>query len=268
MAMLGYGYFPPMQRSIQYYALMQGLQKEYLPDHVTKIEYFDGTQFLPTSQALQAAAHKRGQVRVTYKGGLVIAVNLNPTDSVTISQAGGTYTLPPYGWVASRGRTGNALGGTGILPVPGASPGRTGILPVSGASPALLAFSAIVDGQRLDYVSCPEYTYLNTGDKSRRVGPLQVTGAAWLKRDGKGWLLIPCGKLGQWGPDQRLTQIPADRGCPELILDTASLGLKQFSVSALGEMGETETVSTEVLTDGRLKINVAGKDRAYKISSK
>ncbi|MHB8996867.1 MAG: hypothetical protein ACYC63_16585 [Armatimonadota bacterium] len=248
MTMLGYGYFPPMQRSIQYYALMQGLQREYLPDQVTKIEYYDGQQFLPTSQALQAAAHQRGQVRVTYKNGLLMTVNLNPTDPLTISQAGGTYTLPPYGWVASRG--------------------GTGILPVSGPSPALLAFSAIIDGQRLDYVSCPDYTYLNTGDKSRRVGPLQVTGAAWLKREGKSFLLIPCGKLGHWGPDQRLTQIPADRGCPELILDTAALGLKQFSISAIGEMGETQTASTEVLADGRLKIAVTDKSRAYKISSR
>ncbi|MGE5531221.1 MAG: hypothetical protein ACM3VW_03755, partial [Bacteroidota bacterium] len=258
MAMLGYGYFPPMQRSIQYYALMQGLQREYLPDRVTKIEYFDGDKFLPTSPALQAAAHQRGQVRVTYKGGLAVTVNLNPKDPLTISQAGGTYTLPPYGWVASR----PSSGGTGVPPV--AVPGSADIL----SAPAVLAFSAIVDGQRLDYVSCPDYTYLNTGDKSRRVGPLEITGAAWLKREGKGFLLIPCGKLGQWGPDQRLTQIPADRGCPQLILDSSDLGLKQFTVSSLGEMGETQTASTEVLADGRLKFNVTDKDRAYKILSR
>lgn len=245
MTMLGYGYFPPLQRSLQYYALMQGLQQEYLPDRVAKIEYWDGKQFLPTSPALQADAHKRGQVRVTYQGGLVVTVNLSPTELWTVTQAGQDYTLPPYGWVISRAA--HKPGGAGAPP----------------ASLAVLAYSALVDGQRLDYVSCPEYVYLNTGDKQRHVGPLEVNGAAWLKREGKGFRLIPCGKLGYWSADQRLEKIPADRGCPVLIVDTRTLGLPQPQVTALGEMNEKQTASTEVLADGRLKFTVTDQTRAF-----
>lgn len=239
MAMTGYGYFPPMSRFIQSYALMQGLQREYLPDAVVKIEYHDGQQFLPSSAALQKDAHKAGRVRVTYQGGMVVTVNFNPEQEWAVAQDGTQYVLPPWGWVISR----------------------------SGKDP-VLAYSAMVDGKRMDYVQCPEYFYVAGGELERRVGPLQVQGAAWLKRDGDGWLLIPCGKLGQWGSDQRLKDIPADRGTPLLIVDPKVLGLKAAQLTAMGEMGESVAAQSERLEDGRLKITVTDQTRAFRIGER
>lgn len=238
MALLGYGYFPPMQRSIHYYALMQGLQKEYLPDQAAAISYHDGTRFLPTSQALLADAHRRGRVRVEYRGGLVVTVNLNPEEPWTVAQADREFVLPPYGWIASRTR-----------------------------GEPILAYSASVDGQRLDYVQCPDYVYLNSGDRPRRVGPLEVTGAAWLKRQERGWLLIPCGKLGHWSADNAVTDVPADRGCPLLVVDPAALGLKALTATAVADDGAIAAVTPKALPDGRLQFTVTAQTQAFRLSA-
>ena len=235
MLLIGYGYFPPMSATIQYYALMQGPQQEYLTDTVSEISYHDGEQFLPTSQALQADAHKLGRVRVLYSRGLTVTVNLNPEQEWTVAQEGVDYVLPPYGWVISK-------------------PGE------------ILAYSATTSGQRHDYVQCPDYTYLNTGDATMRVGPLEVQGAAWLKKQDDGWLLVPCGHLGWWAADHTLKDIPADRGCPVLIVDLPALGAQGAKISALGEMADAVDAITEVLEDGRLSIEANADTRAYWIT--
>lgn len=235
MLLIGYGYFPPMSAITQYYALMQGPQQEYLTDTVAKINYHDGERFLPTSQALQTDAHKLGRVRVVYSRGMTVTVNLNPEQEWTVSQDGGDYVLPPYGWVITK-------------------PGE------------MLAYSATVDGSRHDYVQCPDYYYLNTGDTRMRVGPLEVQGAAWLKEQDDGWLLIPCGHLGWWAADHTLKDIPADRGCPVLIVDLPALKAEGAQISALGEMGETVEARTELLEDGRLSIKATAETRAYLIT--
>lgn len=238
MAMLGYGYFPPMSRSIHYYALMQGLQKEYLPDEVAGIEYHDGQRFLATSQALRTDAHRRGQVRVSYRRGLVVTVNLSPSQPWKVAQAGHDYSLPPYGWIITRG---------------------------ADHAPAVLAYSALVDGQRLDYVECPDYVYLNPGDRQRRVGPVEVRGAAWLKREAQGWQVIPCGHLGYWSAAQQQEKIPSDRGCPVLIVDPVGLRLRQPVVTALAEMGEPVAATAEPTADGRLRLQVTDRTRAFRL---
>lgn len=238
MALLGYGYFPPMARSIHYYALMQGVQKEYLPDQVAKIEYHNGREFVTTSQALQTDAHQRGQVRVTYQRGVIVTVNLNPAEPWEVAQAGARYVLPPYGWIISRD---------------------------TGDAPAVLAYSAVIDGQRLDYVQCPDYVYLNTGDKQCRVGPVEVTGAAWLKREGRGWQVVPCGKLGHWSAAQQQENIPANRGCPVLIIDPAALKLRQPVVTAVAEMGGPARAAVTRTADGRLQLQVTENTRAFRL---
>jgi hypothetical protein len=222
MMLLGYGFFPPMQDTIQYYALMQGLQTEYLADDAVSIEYHNGEHFLPTSAALAEGAHLEGRVRVRYSRGLTVTVNLSPEKEWTVNQDGTEYRLPPYGWVISK-------------------------------SPSVLAYSALVGGSRVDYVDCPDYVYLNPGSRRLQVGPLEVHGAAWLKRSAKEWQVIPCGRLGYWQKDLTIGQIPADRGCPVLIVDTAKLG-GELVVTGRGNEDETVAVTSERLADGRLQL--------------
>jgi hypothetical protein len=66
------------------------------------------------------------------------------------------YDLPPYGWLFTK-------------------PGE------------ILAFSAQMDGRRVDYTRCRDYVYLNAGDRPARVEAVEAQGAVWLKREGKGW---------------------------------------------------------------------------------
>lgn len=234
MMLLGYGYFPPMQTMIQYYALMQGLQQEYLADTAAAIEYHDGERFLPTSAALQQDAHLLGRVRVRYSRGLTVTANLNPEQDWSVEQDGETYELPPFGWVATK-------------------PG------------AIRAFSARVDGVRLDYVQCPQYVYLNSGEQVRRVGPLEVQGAAWLKRTADGWRLIPCGRLGHWTPDQTLANIPADRGTPLLIVDLPQLGLEGATITGADTAGVEGPADGEALGDGRLRLQATADLVEYRL---
>ncbi len=215
MVMLGYGYIPPLNRTIQYYALMQGVQQEYLTDNAVEISYHNGTEFVPTSRALVEGCQERGQVRVRYSRGLVVHVNFSATENWSIAVDGRTYELPPYGWLIAK-------------------PGE------------ILAYSALVNGHRQDYVRCPEYLYLNAGDEGGAEGAVEVAGAVWLKPGGGAWQVIPCGDLGSWEfftpegfpprhRDYRLAGPPDDRGCARLVIDTqALLGKPSADVQVTG----------------------------------
>ena len=203
MLILGYGYCPPLSRFIQYYATMQGVQREYLTDGASEICYHNGREFVPTSRALMEDSQKSGRVRVRYSRGLTVHVNYNPEKTWKVEADGRVFELPPYGWLIVK-------------------PGE------------ILAFSALVEGSRVDYVRCPEYIYINTGQARITEGPLEVQGAVWLKREGDSWRLIPCGDLGKWESfptpnlppqmrDLRPAKFPGDRGCKHIVLDTKAL---------------------------------------------
>ena len=255
MLIMGYGYTPALARFIHGYALMQGVQREYLTDTVAEISYHNGTDFVPTSRALQEDSQKRGRVRVRYSRGLTVHVNYNPQEAWVIELDGRRYELPPYGWLIVK-------------------PGE------------ILAYSALVAGKRVDYIKCPEYIYLNTGDARASEGPLEIEGAVWLKRDGGpsttaqgrpeslsrggAWRLIPCGDLGHWKGfkppamtkyciDSRLDgQGPADRGCKHIVLDTQSLLGKPASacrVTARDDSQKATPLTPEALDPSRLKLS-------------
>lgn len=236
MLILGYGYVPPLSRFIHYYAIMQGVQREYLADTVTAIHYHNGVGFMPTSRALAEDSQKLGRVRVRYSRGLVVHVNYNADKPWKIECDGRSYELPPFGWLAIK-------------------PGE------------ILAYSALVDGKRVDFVKCPDYIYLNAGEGRASEGPLEVEGAVWLKREGNTWRLIPCGYLGFWKnfspanlpakcTDSQLANTPGDRGCKHIVLDTRMLLGKPAAnvrVTARDEAGQATAASGEPLSDQRLK---------------
>jgi len=237
MLMLGYGYLPPLSRMIHLYALMQGVQTRYLADRVLEISYHDGQAFLPTSRALQTDATRRRRVRVRYAGGLTVRVNYHPTEKWTVDG----YELPPYGWLIT---------------------GQDG----------LLAFSALLDGRRVDYVRCPEYLYLNSGGRPAQVQGLEANGAVLLKKERGAWRLIPCGDLGPWEyypavglppfhRDMRLQAVPPTRGVSALALGTQALLGKspdEVTVTALDEAGHSVEAQGKA-TAGRLVMTPTGE---------
>ena len=248
MLILGYGYVPPLSRFIQYYALLQGVQHEYLTDTVAGIHYHNGTEFLPTSRALVEDSQKLGRVRVRYSRGLTVHVNYNADQPWVLESGTRSYELPQYGSLIAKPRS-------------------------------ILAYSALRNGHRVDFVQCPDYLYLNSGDARACEGPLEVECAVWLKRDGGGWRLIPCGYLGYWKvfnppdlpkncTDSRLANTPANRGCKYIALDTRSLLGKpgaDVRVTARDESGNPTTSGVRTLNDRRLEFSATAAVVDYRL---
>ncbi len=246
MLLLGYWYVPPPARFVHYYALMQGVQSEYLTDNAGAIEYHNGAEFAATSRALQDGSQQMGRVHVRYSRGLSVYVNCNPEKPWKLVADGQSYDLPPYGWLIVK-------------------PGE------------ILAYSALRDGKRVDFVRCPEYLYLHTGGARVRQGPIEAEGAVWLKRQGASWRVIPCGDLGQWErfpapdlpqrfSDYRPRDIPAKRGCAYLALDISELVGKssgQVKVTARDDTGAPVEGEVRVLDDERVELRMAERLAAY-----
>jgi len=246
-AMIGYGYFPTLARTIHYYALLSGPQEDYLPDTVSDIAWYaEGAGgFVSTSEALRTGAREEGKLRVTYAGGQVVHVNYHPEKTWRLEVAGREFLLPAYGWVLVK-------------------PGR------------ILAYSALVEGRRVDYVDCPRYTYLNSGEAdpggdapAASEGGITVRGAVLVKK-GKRPVVIPCGDLGAWKsvdgtrypvfPDRVLAGPPADRGVRALRINAAGLVGKgeDESVTVWHRDEAGETVKTEAMPAGAVEVTTSG----------
>lgn len=232
MLMLGYQFIPPLERTIQLYASMQGLQKEYLTDTVAAVDYHRAGQFEPAGMAFASGGIDLGQVRIRYSRGLTLWVNHHPTETWTVAVRGRRLELPPYGWAADK-------------------PGE------------LFAYSALEDGVRADYVECPDYRYLRSS-RPLSEGGLTVQGGAWLKRVEDDWRLIPCGALGKWErrttpghsdyhKDWILLESPPDRGCAQLVVATSILPPNATIMAELAD-GTTSPVEAVRGPDGEARL--------------
>jgi len=159
------------------YYMTNAVQQRYALVPVADIRYWDGEKLLPTSDAIRTGAYKRGQVHVKYASGLELWCNLSFDHDWQVTCDGKTWLLPPTGHLAFK-------------------------------KGDLLQFSALLDGQRIDYVDSPDYHYLDTRGQFAALGPLACKGAAALKpatspetsrrfqylREVKAWWAIPCDK--------------------------------------------------------------------------
>lgn len=143
---------------IKYYYMIQQLQSRYAMVKVDKIRYWDGSQLLPTSQALARDIVKRNQVYVRYANGLEIFVNCNAKENWTVEANGKKYLLPPSGFVA--------------------------------CCDDLLEYSALLDGHRVDYVSAPDYVYLDARGKLIETPEVAADGAVAVRRLESGMSVI------------------------------------------------------------------------------
>ncbi len=116
-----------MPSTVRSYFNLQQVHAAYARQTADRIRYANADgKLLDTSAAVASGAYKRSQIQTRYSNGLTVTVNGHQTDTWTIPEA----ELPPAGWYV-RG----------------------------GDGPPLLAFSAIVDGHRADYVDSPAYIY-------------------------------------------------------------------------------------------------------------
>ncbi len=244
-AMIGYGYFPALARTIHYYALLSGPQEDYLPDTVADIDWYsdDAGEFATTSEALQTGVREAGKLRVSYAGGQVVHVNYHPEDTWRLTVDEREFLLPPYGWLITK-------------------PGE------------ILAYSALVEGRRVDYVECPRYLYLNSGEGPVTEGAVTVDGAVFIKR-GRPLVVIPCGDLGRWQAepceaypmfrDRGLEGAPGDRGVRLLRIDAARLlgvgEAERLNLAHRDEQGGV--VKTETVAAGAIEISPSAEIADY-----
>lgn len=117
------------ENAVRSYYSLQQVHSRYAQQVVDSIRYGDGSgNLLETDAAVANGAYRRSQVATRYAGGLEVFVNGHPSETWSLPQ----ITLPPNGWYV------------------------TG----EGAHP-LLAYSALQDGRRVDYVDSPAYVYAN-----------------------------------------------------------------------------------------------------------
>lgn len=121
-----------MKNAFRSYYSVQQIHARYAQATVQDIRYRSAEgRLLTTGEALLSGAYRRSQLYVKYANGLELWVNGHRTEPWEVSEIG--ITLPPNGWY------------------------------VRGSFPEgnLVAFSAILEGHRVDYVDGPDYLYAN-----------------------------------------------------------------------------------------------------------
>jgi hypothetical protein len=149
-----------------YYALQQ-IHAAYAQSTVAEIRYADEHgQLLDTSAAVATGAFRRSQIVIRYENGTLVIVNGHPTEIWKTAEA----ELPPNGWFAKS---------------------------IDGK---LVAFSAIVDGHRADYVDSPAYIYADGRGTFTRFPKAASDGQLIALRRADGTLeVIPVGKCSSFG---------------------------------------------------------------------
>ena len=158
-----------MENTVRSYFTVQQVHAHYAQETAKSIQYADANgKLLDASAAVAGGAYTRSQVLTEYSNGLRVAAN-GSTDQAWAVEG---MTLPPNGWVA-RGELKDGK---------------------------LLAFSALVDGQRADYVDSPAYLYADGRGRFTRFEKAASDGAMIAhKREGGALEVIPVGKCKEFG---------------------------------------------------------------------
>jgi hypothetical protein len=165
-----YNEFESMKR----YYLVQPLQSYYAMETISKIEYWNGNEFLDTSKALVSGANLKRQIKVQYVTGLNVWVNTGQEDW-PINIEGHRYILPTNGFYAV------------------AADGR------------VVSYSVlkITDDQeepaQVDFARGPDSIYFDTRGAFVDLGDIAGQGSVALKKEKSGWELIPARKFEKVG---------------------------------------------------------------------
>jgi hypothetical protein len=140
------------------YYMMQQLQSHYALVEAEKISYYDGNQWLETSDAIRNDSYKRGQIKTWYKSGLETVVNLNEEENLSVETKGQNILLPPNSY-AAHGEN-------------------------------FFEMSAMKDGSRIDLVFSPQYLYMDGRGKRQKTEKISVKNSAVIVKDkGNVWII-------------------------------------------------------------------------------
>jgi hypothetical protein len=204
-----------ISNAVRSYFALQQIHAAYAESTVADIKYADEHgRMLDTSAAVATGAYRRSQIATRYANGLRVIVNGNATETWRTADA----ELPPNGWFAQ------------------------------GADKRLIAFSAIVDGHRADYVDSPAYIYADGRGTFTRFATAATDGQLIAHKRANGTLeVIPVGKCNSFGVALN------GRTATAIALDKAGKGLvpaeTRFSRGLVYVMPQTNAFSY-ILTPG------------------
>ena len=157
-----------MPSTVRSYFNLQQVHAAYARQTVERIRYADADgKLLDTSAAVASGAYKRSQIETRYSNGLTVTVNGHQSDTWKTSEV----ELPPGGWYVQ-----------------------------GGDDVPLAAFSAIVDGHRVDYVDSPAYIYADGRGRFTRFEKAVADGQLIAHRRADGSLeVIPVGECSRFG---------------------------------------------------------------------
>ena len=157
-----------MPNALRSYFNVQQIHTAYAQETAAEIRYANAQgQMLDTSTAVATDAFRRSQITTRYTNGLVVTVNGHPTETWKTAEA----MLPPNGWFVKDTRDGK-----------------------------LIAWSAMIDGHRADYVNSPAYVYADGRGQFTRFDRAACDGQlVALKRDKGAMELIPVGECHEFG---------------------------------------------------------------------
>lgn len=141
-------------RAISEYFLLRALQECSLASPVVEIAYRVEGELVPLAEALRRGADlTRVQVWRRHASGLEVWVNTEARTAWRVRAGRNDYELPPNGWLAW------------------------------APDGSLLAYSALVVGNRVDVCLCSDYSFLDVrGDVARRIEGITTDGAVALIR--------------------------------------------------------------------------------------
>jgi hypothetical protein len=157
-----------MGTAVRSYFNVQQVHAAYAQQDAAEIRYADPQgQLLDTTAAVATGAFRRSQIVTRYANGLVVTVNGHPTETWKTAE----MVLPPNGWHVQDTRDGK-----------------------------LLAWSALIDGHRADYVDSPAYLYADGRGRLTRFPQAACDGQLIAHQREKGVReLIPVGRCNEFG---------------------------------------------------------------------
>ena len=157
-----------MANAVRSYFNVQQIHARYARETATDIRYADEQgNLLDSTAAVATGAYRRSQIETLYSNGLKVVVNGHPTETWKTPDA----ELPPNGWFAKDTQEGK-----------------------------LVAFSALVEGHRADYVDSPAYIYADGRGQFTRFGKAACDGQMIAHQHTDGTVeVIPVGKCSSFG---------------------------------------------------------------------
>lgn len=190
--------------TLKSYFMIQQLQQYFATVAINKIFYNSGNGLVEIEKAISCDAIKNNQVKLEYKNGLEVFVNLSSNAPWEVEVQGNKYLLPPSGYAA-------------------------------GLKDTILEYSALRNGVRADYVNGPEYLYCNGNGNRADFGPITCAYSYLFQSEANSICLIPEPFIKSETVTLRLDQIKQLKGAKELnvvSLDSANnvISRKTFTV--------------------------------------